>query len=47
MILNQIPYDSGIISLGHHVHIGYFDQEQTKLNLDKTVIDEIWMIILN
>ncbi len=42
MILNQIPYDSGIISLGHHVHIGYFDQEQTKLNLDKTVIDEIW-----
>lgn len=42
MILNQIPYDSGIISLGHHVHIGYFDQEQAKLNLDKTVIDEIW-----
>lgn len=42
IILNQIPYDSGTISLGHNVHIGYFDQEQTKLNLDKTVIDEIW-----
>jgi len=42
MILNQIPYESGHISLGHHVHIGYFDQEQTRLNLDNTVIDEIW-----
>ncbi|QQY80106.1 ATP-binding cassette subfamily F protein 3 [Keratinibaculum paraultunense] len=42
IILNQIPYDSGTISLGHNVHIGYFDQEQTKLNLNKTVIDEIW-----
>lgn len=42
MILGQLPYDDGNITLGHHVHIGYFDQEQTKLNLNKTVMDEIW-----
>ncbi|MBZ2174876.1 ABC-F family ATP-binding cassette domain-containing protein [Schnuerera sp. xch1] len=42
MILGKIPYDNGNIILGHHVNIGYFDQEQTGLNLDKTVIDEIW-----
>lgn len=42
MILGHIPYDEGNINLGHHVHTGYFDQEQTKLNLTKTIIDEIW-----
>lgn len=42
MILGHIPYDTGSITLGHQVHTGYFDQEQTKLNLNKTIIDEIW-----
>ncbi len=41
-ILNEIPYEEGNINIGHHVHIGYFDQEQTDLNLDNTIIDEIW-----
>ncbi len=42
MILGQLPYDAGNINIGHHVHIGYFDQEQTSLSLNKTVMDEIW-----
>ncbi len=42
MILGQIPYDEGSISLGHNVHTEYFDQEQGKLTLNKTVVDEIW-----
>ena len=42
MILGEIAPDEGDIILGHNVHIGYFDQEQTELNLSKTVIDEIW-----
>jgi len=42
IILNQIPKDGGEIIIGHHVVFGYFDQEMSKLNLDKTVIDEIW-----
>ena len=41
-ILNEIPYEEGNITIGQHVHIGYFDQEQTNLNLNNTVIDEIW-----
>lgn len=42
MILGDIVPSSGDIKLGHHVNIGYFDQEQSTLNLDKTIIDEIW-----
>lgn len=42
MILKEIPNDKGNIILGHGVNIGYFDQEQKNLNLNKTVIDEIW-----
>lgn len=42
IILNDISYEEGDITLGHKVHPGYFDQEMEKLNLDKTIIDEIW-----
>lgn len=42
IILNNMPSTYGKITLGHHVNIGYFDQEQTNLHLDKTIIDEIW-----
>ena len=41
-ILKEIPYEEGNVTIGQHVHIGYFDQEQTDLNLNNTVIDEIW-----
>lgn len=42
IILKEIPADEGNIILGHGVNIGYFDQEQSNLNLNNTVIDEIW-----
>ena len=42
MILGEIPQDGGNINIGHHVFTGYFDQEMKKLNLNKTIIDEIW-----
>ena len=42
IILGQINKDDGIIKLGHHVYPGYFDQEMDKLNMEKTIIDEIW-----
>ncbi len=38
-ILNE---HEGDITFGHNVNIGYFDQEQTGLNNESTVIDEIW-----
>ncbi|QXM05218.1 ribosomal protection-like ABC-F family protein [Crassaminicella indica] len=42
ILLKMLPYDTGIIRLGHNVHIGYYDQEQSDLNTSNTIIDEIW-----
>jgi ATP-binding cassette subfamily F protein 3 len=42
IILGLIPYDTGSIQLGHNVYPGYYDQEQSDLNLSNTVMDEIW-----
>lgn len=42
IILGQIKKDQGQVILGHNVQTGYFDQEMRNLNLDKTIIDEIW-----
>ncbi|WP_069650325.1 ABC-F family ATP-binding cassette domain-containing protein [Caloranaerobacter ferrireducens] len=42
IILSEINPTSGEITLGHHVNIGYYDQEQSNLNLEKTIVDEIW-----
>lgn len=42
IILGELSKDGGEITLGHHVEKGYFDQEMTKLNLNKTIMDEIW-----
>lgn len=41
-ILKEVPHEEGNINIGHNVNIGYFDQEQTSLNLENTIIDEIW-----
>lgn len=42
IILGRMEYDDGNIYLGSHVVPGYFDQEMDNLDLNKTVIDEIW-----
>ena len=42
IILDKIKSDSGSITLGKNVFVGYYDQEQSNLNLDKTIIDEVW-----
>ena len=42
IILGELSKDSGSINQGHNVFPGYFDQEMAKLNLEKTIIDEIW-----
>ncbi|MDD4780754.1 MAG: ABC-F family ATP-binding cassette domain-containing protein [Tissierellia bacterium] len=42
IIAEKINEYTGNISLGHYVNIGYYDQEQTNLNNENTVIDEIW-----
>lgn len=41
-IINQlIPKNSGRISLGAQVHIGYYDQEHQVLNAEKNIFDEL------
>lgn len=42
IILDKIKADSGSITLGKNVFLGYYDQEQSNLDLDKTIIDEVW-----
>ena len=42
IILNEVEPDSGKAILGTNVNLGYYDQEQSDLNLDKSIIDEVW-----
>ena len=42
MILNKMKPDVGCVDLGESVFPEYFDQEQKNLDLEKTVIDELW-----
>ena len=42
MLLGEVPGDAGTISFGANVDIGYYDQHQSTLNPDKTVLDEVW-----
>ncbi|KPU43642.1 putative ABC transporter ATP-binding protein [Oxobacter pfennigii] len=42
MIMGALNPDSGHINLGRNVKIGYYDQEQSDLDVNKTVIDEVW-----
>lgn len=42
IIMNKIKSDTGSKVIGANVNLGYYDQEQSNLNLDKSIIDEIW-----
>src|SRR5699024_7614720 len=42
MILRKLKPSEGEIILGHNVNTGYFDQEQSNLDLNSTVVDLIW-----
>lgn len=42
IIMDKIKSDSGVKVLGANVNVGYYDQEQSNLNLDKTILDEVW-----
>ncbi|NME82241.1 ABC-F family ATP-binding cassette domain-containing protein [Clostridium sp. SM-530-WT-3G] len=42
IIMDKLKPDSGVKVLGANVNVGYYDQEQSNLHLDKTIIDEVW-----
>ncbi|WP_019227587.1 ribosomal protection-like ABC-F family protein [Sedimentibacter sp. B4] len=41
-VAEKIVDYKGNFTLGHYVQTGYYDQEQTNLDSENTVIDEIW-----
>lgn len=42
IIMGLVNQDKGDVTLGRNVFPGYYDQEQSDLDEDKTIIDEIW-----
>ncbi len=42
IIMDMVKADSGSVSLGKNVFTGYYDQEQSNLDITKTIIDEVW-----
>lgn len=42
IIMDKIKPDSGVKVLGTNVEIGYYDQEQSYLSENKTILDEVW-----
>lgn len=42
IIMNELQPLTGSVKLGTNVHVDYFHQEQKTLNLDNSIIDEIW-----
>ena len=42
LIMGQEEPTSGTVKVGHNLRVGYYDQEHASLNLDNTVLDEIW-----
>lgn len=42
ILMGKLSSDSGTVEFGSQVDIGYFDQMQNNLDLNKTALDEIW-----
>jgi ATP-binding cassette subfamily F protein 3 len=42
IIMDKIPSDKGVKVLGKNVFVGYYDQEQSNLDHNKTILDEVW-----
>ena len=42
IIMDKIKSDSGVKVLGVNVNVGYYDQEQSNLNENKTILNEVW-----
>lgn len=41
-LVSEIPTLSGDFLFGHHVELGYFEQDFSSLNNDNTILEEIW-----
>ncbi|GBG97324.1 ABC-F family ATP-binding cassette domain-containing protein [Lactococcus termiticola] len=41
-IIGDIPFIKGTAKLGANVSVGYYDQDQSRLTANNTVLDELW-----
>jgi len=41
ILMDKVKADSGFKILGANVNVGYYDQEQSNLSIDKTIFDEV------
>ncbi len=42
IMLGRLHPTAGVLDLGHNLQIGYYDQENQKLNDENTVLEELW-----
>ncbi|MCH5210534.1 MAG: ABC-F family ATP-binding cassette domain-containing protein [Oscillospiraceae bacterium] len=42
IIMGEYEPSEGSYKIGANIHVGYYDQIQENLHMDKTVIDEVW-----
>jgi ATP-binding cassette subfamily F protein 3 len=42
LILGQEEPTAGKVKVGYNLRVGYYDQEHASLNLDNSVLDELW-----
>ena len=42
IIMGELEQDLGEVRIGANTYLGYYDQIQSNLSMDKTVIDELW-----
>ena len=42
ILMGKLSFDSGFYEYGAQVDIGYFDQMQSNLDLEKSALDEVW-----
>ena len=42
IIMGEILQDTGEVKIGANTFLGYYDQLQSNLSMDKTIIDELW-----
>ncbi len=44
LLLGRLTPTAGRIDLGHHVEVGYYDQQNQDLNEKNTVLEELWSV---
>ena len=42
LLLGKLAPTSGYVDMGYNVNVGYYDQENQQLNLQNTVLEELW-----